>query len=76
MENTFTVGEIVKIKRTSGVWEFGEIADVFPHGVAAKIKITDSFRGKPYNGPWRNGYKFIRNEDFGTYLKKYRGGSK
>lgn len=70
MENTFKQGETVMIKRTSGKWGEGEIVEIFPFGVRVKVKVTNSLRGEPYNGPPKNGYKFIKNERFGTLLKK------
>lgn len=72
LENTFAVGEIVKIKRTSGAWEDGEVVNVSSLGVTVKVKITDTFRGKPYDGPLKDGYKFIKSERFGTHLKKHK----
>jgi len=48
LENTFKVGETVKVKRTSGKWEEGVIYKIYPLA----------------------GSKFIRNEKFGTHLKK------
>ena len=73
MENTFKVGETVKVKRTSGKWEEGKIHEVFPFGVMVKVKITDNFRGKPYGGLPKNGYKLIKNERFETHLLKLSG---
>lgn len=70
MKNNFVEGEIIKIKRTSGVWENGEIVEVYPFGVKVKVRITDNFRGKSYSGPHKDGYKFIKNEKFEDYLKK------
>ncbi len=70
MENTFKVNEVVMIKRTSGKWEEGVIYKITPYGVVVHIRVTDNFRGEPYNGPPMAGSKFIRNEKYETHLKK------
>ncbi len=68
----FELGEFVMIKRTSGKWEEGEVVETSPYAVRVKVKITDNFRGEPYDGPPKDGYKTIRQELFETHLKQMK----
>ena len=68
----FSIGEFVMIKRTSGKWEEGEVIEVYPNKIVVKVKITDNFQGKPYDGPPKDGYKIIPEEKFETHLQKMK----
>lgn len=68
----FELGEFVMIKRTSGKWEEGEIINVMPDAVTVKVKVTDNFRGLPYNGPVQDGFKTINREKYNTHLMKMK----
>jgi len=45
-------------------------------GVAVKVKITDTLKGKQYCGPHKDGYKLIRSNQFVALLKNLKKGVK